>query len=659
MSSIGQAVGGIVGGAIGFFVGGPGGALYGAQIGMSVGGLLDPPKGPTVNGPRLSDLTVQTSTYGAFIPRNYGTVAQLGNVFWLKGDKLTETKTTTTSGGKGGPVTTTNTFTYSATFAVGLCEGPIDGVRRIWIGANLYYDAGSDDLGSIIASNSAATKFTLYLGTDTQDPDPLIQADKGVANVPAYRGLAYIVFHNKQLAKYGNSLAGAQVKVEIVKDGTYSAWAVTSDDTLVNPQGGEGQAVTYSDDGAFYEWTVDYIGTTPTPSRFTEWRVDHISKVRAPLQTVSADLDLLYGYSDDGTARETCIGYGDRHAVVVPISLPYGVAVINADGSVQYSQATIDGLNSSASITHYCLVGDILAYCITRYGGAGLDKHLAIHDLGTGAIDVYDFGTVPTTIYSIAISNGRVFVNGDTRYNIFDLTTRTWIASGPITDFTVTSNDGRNIWSGDPASNYLYFNENSVIYGVDTDTLAVFTICTSTDSFMTGGRLRLFRNMGDDLLLCRRIPLSSASSTYHITHTKNLLTENLAVLGDIVEAECLQSGLLGSSDLDVTELDDTVRGYRVTNLGAIRGAIEPLRAAWPFDVVQHGYQIKFKKRGSSSVVTIPAADLDARGAGTAPGVQVTEAREMDTMLPKLVQLNYLDVEREYDSNQQIAQRGVN
>ncbi len=79
--STGQAVGGIVGAAAGFMIGGLTGALYGAQIGIAAGGYLDPPKGPTMEGPRLSDLAVQTSTYGAFIPRVYGTVAQNGNVF--------------------------------------------------------------------------------------------------------------------------------------------------------------------------------------------------------------------------------------------------------------------------------------------------------------------------------------------------------------------------------------------------------------------------------------------------------------------------------------------------------------------------------------------------------------------------------------------------
>ena len=213
----GQVIGGAVGAVAGFLLGGPTGALYGVQLGLMVGGYLDPPKGPTVNGPRLDDLTVQTSTYGAVIPRVYGTVTVNGNVFWLENNALKETVTKKKSGGKGGgSKTTTRTYTYSATFAVGLCKGPIVGIRRIWIEADLFYDAESTDPVTIIASNAAATGFELYLGEDDQLPDARMQATLGAANTPAWRGLAYIVFYDLQLAPYGNSIAGAQVKVEIV-----------------------------------------------------------------------------------------------------------------------------------------------------------------------------------------------------------------------------------------------------------------------------------------------------------------------------------------------------------------------------------------------------------------------------------------------------------
>ncbi len=127
MSSGGQVVGGLVGAVVGFFTGGPTGALYGAQVGMMAGGYLNQPKGPTINGPRLDDLSVQTSTYGAVIPRLYGTITVNGNVFWLENNALKEMAKKKKSGGKGGGSSAgSSTYSYSATFAVGLCQGPID-----------------------------------------------------------------------------------------------------------------------------------------------------------------------------------------------------------------------------------------------------------------------------------------------------------------------------------------------------------------------------------------------------------------------------------------------------------------------------------------------------------------------------------------------------
>jgi hypothetical protein len=232
MSSPGQIIGGVVGAVAGFFLSSfnPVGALYGAQLGMMAGGAIDPPQGPTVEGPRLSDLTVQTSNYGASIPRVYGTAVLNGNVIWLEGNRLKESVTKTKSGGKGGSKskTTTRNYSYSATFAVGLCQGPIAGVRRIWIGPKLIYHAGATDPETIVASNEATQGFALYLGTHTQQPDPRIQADVGVANAPAWRGLAYLVFYDLELASYGNSLAGAQVRVEVIQPTATEAIAITT-----------------------------------------------------------------------------------------------------------------------------------------------------------------------------------------------------------------------------------------------------------------------------------------------------------------------------------------------------------------------------------------------------------------------------------------------
>ena len=174
MSSGGQIAGGIIGAVVGFYVGGPAGAFQGAALGIGIGGYLDPPKGPTVSGPRLSDLSAQTSTFGAFIPRLYGTIAVHGNLLWLENNKLKERVRKEKQGGKGGGggSTTVKTYTYSATFAIGLCQGPIAGVRRIWCGDKLLYNAGSDDLETIIASNKNASGWRLYLVAQAEAAHP-------------------------------------------------------------------------------------------------------------------------------------------------------------------------------------------------------------------------------------------------------------------------------------------------------------------------------------------------------------------------------------------------------------------------------------------------------------------------------------------------------
>ncbi|EXF45279.1 hypothetical protein BAY1663_02358 [Pseudomonas sp. BAY1663] len=213
MSSGGQIVGGIVGAVVGFYVGGPMGALQGAALGAGVGAALDPPKGPTVEGPRLSDLSIQTSTYGAFLPRVYGTVGISGNIIWLENNRLRETVRKEKQGGKGGgSKTTVKTYSYSATFALALCEGEIDAVRRIWCSDKLIYNNSSSDLDTIIASNRSAAGWRLYRGTDNQLPDPRYEANVGVGNASAFRGIAYLVFYDFQLADYGNTLQALSSK---------------------------------------------------------------------------------------------------------------------------------------------------------------------------------------------------------------------------------------------------------------------------------------------------------------------------------------------------------------------------------------------------------------------------------------------------------------
>ncbi|MDE1173664.1 MAG: hypothetical protein PW790_08360 [Parvibaculaceae bacterium] len=113
-----------------------------AAAATAVGSFIDnrlfgPSMGNTTQeGPRLDSLRVQASTEGAAIPEIAGRVRIAGQIIWAT--KFKEVAITTTQrsgggkGGGGGGSVTSTTYSYFANFAVGLCEGPIDRIGRIW-----------------------------------------------------------------------------------------------------------------------------------------------------------------------------------------------------------------------------------------------------------------------------------------------------------------------------------------------------------------------------------------------------------------------------------------------------------------------------------------------------------------------------------------------
>src|SRR5688572_5567613 len=180
-------------GAAGAFAGsffGPLGASIGWSLGSALGSALDPQK---IEGPRLTDLKLQGSQYGAMIPIPYGACRVSGQVIF----QTDLHEHSETSSGKGGPKKTD--YTYTASFAILLSEGPIAALNRIWADSRLVHDAASYE-------NDALLDFTLYYGTEDQLPDPTMEAEFGVGNVPAHRGYAYIVFNEIDLGEYGNRL---------------------------------------------------------------------------------------------------------------------------------------------------------------------------------------------------------------------------------------------------------------------------------------------------------------------------------------------------------------------------------------------------------------------------------------------------------------------
>ncbi len=182
LSLAGQVAGGAIGGPIGATIGRALGALAGSAIDSAIFGE------PARPG---ADLRLQGSSEGAPIPRLYGWSRLSGNIIWATDLDEIEDEGLGAKGGSG-------ETGIAASFAIGLCEGEVARLGRIWAD------------GQLLETSGLTLRF--YRGTETQDADALIAAVQG-DDAPAYRGLAYLVFERLPLAAFGNRIPNISVEL--------------------------------------------------------------------------------------------------------------------------------------------------------------------------------------------------------------------------------------------------------------------------------------------------------------------------------------------------------------------------------------------------------------------------------------------------------------
>jgi hypothetical protein len=212
----------VVGSALGNAIGGPVmaglGRALGSGLGKAIDGALFRGPGETIErsqyGPRLNDLDVPATVEGNGLARVFGRAKVAGQIIWAtRFEEKVSVTTETTGGGHGGKggggggggttvVTHTTTYSYFANVAIALGEGPINRVARIWADGELM------DLGGLT--------WRFHDGDEDQLPDALIQAKEGTQDVPAYRGIAYVVFERLPIGSYGNRLP--QFAFEVIRN---------------------------------------------------------------------------------------------------------------------------------------------------------------------------------------------------------------------------------------------------------------------------------------------------------------------------------------------------------------------------------------------------------------------------------------------------------
>ena len=145
-------------------------------------------------------LSVSTSVYGLTLPIIYGATRVPGNMIWYGAFTATPQYTQTSSGkGGGGNQATQTGYGYTASFMLGICEGPIGSIHAVWNNGVL----DTTDTFSTFTGGAAQAAWG-YL--TTMDPIKAL----------TYRNLAYIAAANYNL---GSSPSLPQLTFEVYGQG--------------------------------------------------------------------------------------------------------------------------------------------------------------------------------------------------------------------------------------------------------------------------------------------------------------------------------------------------------------------------------------------------------------------------------------------------------
>ena len=153
---------------------------------------------------RIEALKLQSSAYGVTIPVLGGVNRIPGNLIDYVDFKAIAHTTTQSQGGKGGGVKTQNTtYTYSASVLMGICQGPIGAISRVWKGKEVL--AGGWSPAAILSAvetyavpGSGAMAYTLAHGA-TALGEPAISYLDEYSFTPE-SGVPFVTSHEVRLA---------------------------------------------------------------------------------------------------------------------------------------------------------------------------------------------------------------------------------------------------------------------------------------------------------------------------------------------------------------------------------------------------------------------------------------------------------------------------
>lgn len=706
---------GLAGAAVGSLFG-PIGASIGWSLGAALGATFEPNK--QVYGPRLDNLHLSGSSYGAFITRGWGAFRAGANM--IDQTDLVPTEHTSGGGKGGGGGTETHTFTYAASCDAGICEGPVGGVRKIWANGRLIYDTSQ---GSTV--DNSGVPVTFYLGGEDQEADPTFEAERGgVGTVPAYRGMAHAVFENWEMVPFGNILP--QLNFEIANErGDPAITELRYRDDLPMTWGGiENNAYLGDRYGPrIIAWPL--VGTIEIENKGT--RGGGVALNAETLDVISANLlpteDTPTADFDNGDAPQYRYHYCGTTSDGVQIWLGKAQGGINF---IVQDRSLYTGNDESS----FPAISSIKPHWIDVDPTAGVDMRVI------GSRDVaYDWGIpIGEVPVSVALSADRRMVflmtistptltgsglrlvgNGtiDRWYKIIGgkIVARgtvdasaaiefsgnfchllpyvvvasfennyqwMWLASGITSTVSVfriignvfaeesaTLGGSVELW---PFSAHAYPISGQPYYHNDPGSSRVGIPGTANDEIPTAEAPAVWERPASPVPYISIMASATdgyagvaiytiAATLRRFSNPQNSTTLDL-IVGDLCRIAALDAGAT-PAQYDVSDLAGiVVIGFVLTQQMTAREAIEALMPVYFFDAVESDGGIKFVRRGKPSVATIPDDDLAAHTDSESIPALLTRTRTQEQDLPATMSLVYIDPDTDYQIGSQTSRRMI-
>lgn len=678
----------LVGTVIGAYFGFP---QIGLAIGTLLGSIVFPPEGKVIEGPRLDDLKVTFSSYGNPIPRIYGKMEVGGNIAWSPG--LVEHRIEEDESGKGGPSLTTVTFLYTASFRIiygAAFPNPAQAILRNWADGKLVRDrTGTGPVQTFLDSESPGNQAIRdFLGESTQLPGPAEQADKGIADTPAYRFQVSQEWEDMPLGDFGNRIPQMSAEVAMFASETLPTKIISPPTGLLTEgfqtsldssegyilEGGGNRAnrinlisqdvietITYASSDNVY--ALDDFGRIWSSTGFGGDLPFRVSEASTGKLIASIDSNAEIGglvsqfiLLDGGLRGAIAVGANDK---LLQLSGVVGTVVNNVrDGGDSPSYKfgtwfpgsfpilgangiTLDGAGDVW--VSYSISGDGVLFRINGITGDPAEKIT----FSSRPLDfiTYDEGT-----------NSLIIQEGGTGFFRFSLDSKT--VTSTIVHALSTGDRNKAAWKVINGK-FMYLQETLTgvigVYDVSGDEIVRLEGLNPRD--WTGGtnnwEAPFYDPVGHALVVTRTS--GTPDGDYAWLFLDRAASTDITVRS-IVEDVSLLVDYVAGTDIDATELTDTFPGYMIRTRMTARKALEPLATAFNWRSVESDFMIKFPKRGGASIGNIPQIDLGAT-AGEVPTTQpLKKTRMTEDQLFETALIEYIDPTFDNNPNTQQAKR---